>query len=336
MPKNLLYIGNILSKHGSNLTSIEALGPLLEQNGFNVKYSSSQKNKLLRMLDMIVVTIRNLTKVDYVLIDTYSTQNFWYAFIVSQLCRIGKCKYIPILHGGYLPNRLAKNPHLSAMIFKNAFTNVAPSEYMQQQMYSLSYSNITVIPNHISLRQYNFKQRTSFNPSILWVRSFAEIYNPKMAIQVLAELKKFKSTAKLCMVGPDKGIQHQVQDLARSLNVDVIFKGKLSKREWIVLSEEYDFFINTSHTDNTPVSVIEAMALGLAVVSTNVGGIPFLIENNTTGVLVNDSDYQAMAQHIITLADNCELAQRITENARMKISSFDEKQVVNRWFSLLK
>lgn len=335
MPKNLLYIGNILSKHGSNLTSIETLGPLLEQNRFNVKYSSSQKNKLLRMLDMIVVTIRNLTKVDYVLIDTYSTQNFWYAFIVSQLCRIGKCKYIPILHGGYLPNRLAKNPHLSAMIFKNAFTNVAPSEYMQQQMYSLSYSNITVIPNHISLRQYNFKQRTSFNPSILWVRSFAEIYNPKMAIQVLAELKKFKSTAKLCMVGPDKGIQHQVQDLARSLNVDVIFKGKLSKREWIVLSEEYDIFINTSHADNTPVSVIEAMALGLCVISTNVGGIPHLISHNSTGLLVNDGDYEDMANKITMVISGPQFASKLTENARTSVTNFDQKVILDKWFSLL-
>ena len=110
--KSILYIGNALSRHGKNPTAIETLGTLLEQNGFAVTYSSSKINKVFRLLDMILTTGRNLKKVDYVLIDTYSTQNFWYAVLISQICRFAKLKYLPILHGGYLPERIAKNPKL--------------------------------------------------------------------------------------------------------------------------------------------------------------------------------------------------------------------------------
>src|SRR6187431_1515693 len=97
--KQVLYIGNKLSKHGITPTTIEILGPLLEKEGYIISYSSAQKNKFLRITAMLWSVFWH-QKSDYVLIDTYSTSNFWYAFATSQLCRILKLKYIPILHGG--------------------------------------------------------------------------------------------------------------------------------------------------------------------------------------------------------------------------------------------
>ena len=125
--KTLLYIGNKLSEHGYTSTSIETLGVFLEGEGFNLYYASSQKNEVLRMLEMIYKTFKYSRKVDYVLIDTYSTKNFWYAFIVSQICRLLRLKYIPKLHGGNLPDRINKSRLFSNMIFSNAFINIAPS-----------------------------------------------------------------------------------------------------------------------------------------------------------------------------------------------------------------
>src|SRR5688572_27414027 len=109
---NLLYIGNKLSGIGKTPTSIEILGPFLEREGFSVRYSSERKNKLARLVEMAWMTIRYARSTDFVLIDTYSTQNFWYSFVVSQLCRLLRIRYLPILHGGSLPARLEKNPRL--------------------------------------------------------------------------------------------------------------------------------------------------------------------------------------------------------------------------------
>src|SRR5690606_31616955 len=93
--------------------------------------------------------------------------------------------------------------------------------------------------------------------------------------------------ASLCMVGPDTdGSLSQVKALAKQLKVSVKFTGKLTKSEWNQLSKEYNIFINTTNFDNMPVSVIEAMALGLPVVSTNVGGLPYLITDGVDGMLV--------------------------------------------------
>ena len=152
--KNLLYIGNKLSDHGYTSTSIETLGTFLEGEGFHVYYASSKKNKVWRMFEMILKTFQYAKKVDYVLIDTYSTKNFWYAFIISQLCRILNLKYIPKLHGGNLPSRIVRSKFFSNLIFKNAHINIAPSYYLLEAFKKTGYTNLKYIPNTIEMQLY--------------------------------------------------------------------------------------------------------------------------------------------------------------------------------------
>jgi glycosyltransferase involved in cell wall biosynthesis len=336
MKKNLLYIGNKLSGHNATVTSIETLGLLLEREGYVLIYASSKKNKVLRLSEMIFRTIQHRKKVDYVLIDTYSTYNFWYAFIISQLCRFYRIKYIPKLHGGDLPNRLIKSPILSKMIFKYAYRNIAPSEYLLEAFKDRGYAELICIPNTVEIQNYTFTKRNSCAPNLLWVRSLHEIYNPEMALSVLAEIKNEFPNAKLCMVGPDKdNMKPNLKKIANLKNLNVEFAGKLSKNKWVKYSEQYDIFLNTTHYDNTPISVIEAMALGLPVISTNVGGIPFLLKDRQTALLVADNDIQAMSEAIKELIINDELRNKLVANAHDLVQQFDWNLVKNKWLQVL-
>lgn len=334
--KNLLYIGNKLSQHGYTVTSIETLGAFLENEGYNLNYASSKKNKVLRFLDMLLKTWQFRKKTDHVIIDTYSTSNFWYAFAVSQLCRCLKLKYIPILRGGDLPQRLKKNPKLCAMIFNNAYKNIAPSKYLLHYFNEAKIKNLIYIPNTIELKNYPFKLREKTAPKLFWVRSFAKIYNPKMAIDVLKLLQKEYPEASLCMVGPEKdGSLNETKEYAAKIGVSVNFTGKLSKNEWASLSQNYDIFINTTNFDNTPVSVMEAMALGLPVISTNVGGIPFLLENQLTAILVKIANVEEMVNAIKQLCSNPHLAEKLSQNSRNISESFDWQEVKQKWNEIL-
>lgn len=332
----ILYIGNQLSSNGRNVSTIDTLSEQLRGEGFVLITASSKRNMLWRLLDMLFTVIKFRKESSYVLIDTYSTSAFWFAFLVSQLCRLLKLPFIPILHGGNLPQRIKKNPYLSKLIFKNAYRNIAPSYYLKSEFESAGYDNIIYIPNTIELQYYPFKERTIIKPKLLWVRAFAHIYNPKMAIDVLNKIKEKYPHAELCMVGPDKdGSLEQTRKYAKSLNLNVTFTGGLTKQDWILLSEKYDVFINTTHFDNTPVSVIEAMALGLPVVSTNVGGIPFLLEDEKDSILVNDNDSIIMSQKVELLLQNPDQVTQITNNALKKVKYFDWQNVKNNWGELL-
>lgn len=334
--KHLLYIGNKLSNHGYTSTSIETLGAFLEDEGFHVFYASSKKNKAMRMFEMIFKTCKYAKKVDYVLIDTYSTRNFWYAFIVSQLCRMFKVKYIPKLHGGNLPNRIVRSKFFSDLIFNHAHINIAPSFYLYETFRKSGYTNLKYIPNTIELQLYTQSEKEFKIPKLLWVRSFAKIYNPLMAVKVFIKIKEIFPEARMCMVGPQKDDSFsKTVRFAKKNGVEVEFTGKLSKQDWIKLSEEYNVFINTTHFDNTPISVIEAMALGLPIVSTNVGGIPFLLEHNKNALLVNDNDVEDMSRQITRLITESDLASKLSQKGKESVKDFDWEVVKKQWSELL-
>ena len=337
MIKKILYIGNNLSKKNNYSTTLDVLTSYFKKTGFQIYISSNKLNKLLRLLDMIKAVIFN-RKVDYIIIDTFSTVNFYFAFVISQIARILKIKYIPILHGGNLPYRLDNSKRLSNLIFKNSYKNVAPSNYLKFEFEKRGYVT-NFIPNILEIENYNFKQRNTLEPFLLWVRAFKELYNPIMAIKVLNIIKKRYPKAKLCMIGPslDDSYKDTVR-LAKDLNVydSIEFTGVLAKAEWLKKSKDYDIFINTTNFDNTPVSVMEAMALGLPVVSTNVGGLPYLIEDNIDGILVYKENPEQMAEAIIRLIENKDFYKQLTTNARQKVEKFSWKDVKLKWLEILK
>ena len=336
MAKSILYVGNKLAKHGRTVSTIDSLSVLLEDGGYKVITASSKKNKLGRLLDMIQKTIRYRNKVDLVLIDTYSTQNFYYAVIVAKLCRMFKIPYYTILHGGNLPKRLSENPKTSKKLFEGAKLNISPSLFLMETFRNKGYNNITYVPNSIELVNYNFFLRKEIRPKLLWVRSFAEIYNPMLAIEVLKNLRERGIDASLTMVGPDKdGSMERCKTEALRQQLPVIFTGKLEKLDWIELSKQHDIFINTTNFDNMPVSLIEAMALGLPIISTNVGGIPFLVKNNETGILVHANDIKLFTEAIIDLLASPVLVERLSKNGRALAETFAWKEVKRKWHSLL-
>ncbi len=335
--KKIVYIGNNLLKHSNYKTSYQILSELLEKEGFRVVRASDKKNIFLRMADMIY-TVWKHRDAGYILIDTFSTKNFYYAWIISQMARIMNIPYIPILHGGNLPQRLKKSPVLSNMIFRNAYVNVAPSGYLKKVFDESGYQT-TYIPNTIPIDRYPFKKRKTFGPELLWVRSFAKHYLPGNAVKVLHHLSQTYPNARLCMVGPDKdGTLDKVKQLVKQYQLEdkVEFTGALSKEEWRKKSEAYDFFINTTAVDNTPISVMEAMALGLVVVSTNAGGLTFLLEHGKDSILTDVNKPEQMARAIRELIQNPGKAQTLAGNARKKAGSFDWENVKKLWHQWLK
>jgi glycosyltransferase involved in cell wall biosynthesis len=334
---SILYAGNKLSRHGYTPGIIETLGPLLEAEGYMVFYAGTKKNQVLRLAEMLFITMTRGRKADYILIDTYSTSAFWYAYLICRLACLFDKKYIPILHGGNLPARLLKSKKACDRLFLRSYANVAVSGYLKHEFDKAGYKTV-VIPNSIDISKYPFRLRDHTRPRLLWVRSFHRQYNPNMAAEVLSQLLKVYPDALLCMVGPDKDgsledFRHYIRQ--KSIEDHVKITGRLSKEEWIRLSEDYDFFFNTTNIDNTPVSVVEAMALGLIVVSTNPGGIPYLLEANKDAKIVNIGDAAAMSREIRYLIEDPSVAREMTRTARMKAESFDSKRVIKLWTKLL-
>lgn len=315
---------------------IEQLLPDLEKR-YTIISASAKLNPLLRLMEMIWVFIKNINHVKLILIDTYSTNAFYYTCVLAVMSSLFSKPYCPILHGGGLPNRLASSPRLSRFIFGKSFINISPSIYLKQ-IFEREVFTILHIPNFIEVLNYPMTIRKKFRPRILWVRSFHKIYNPVLAIYVLEKLLKRWNDTELCMVGPDKdGSMKDVIRLAKELNITNHLKitGKVKRKDWIELSKKYDIFINTSQVDNHPVTLLEIMALGLPIVTTNVGGIPFIIKNKKNGLLVKSNNAEEMADRISMLISGEIDGKLITRNARKEILELDKNKVIKKWYSLV-
>lgn len=334
---HILYLGNKLSHHGKTPTSIETLGPKLNELGFQLNYAGTSKNPILRLWEMVHALWIYRKQIDAVLIDTYSTSAFYYAWLSGFLAKYLSIPYLPILRGGNLPARLKSSPKMCSQLFSNAHVNIALSGYLHDAFKKQGYGT-TLIPNTIDIKSYSYKLRSAVTPHLLWVRSFHKIYHPQLAIKVLNRLLEKYPEATLTMVGPDKdGSLQQCKDLVdeKGLSDKVTFTGRLSKQQWMVLSEKCDLFINTTNFDNMPVSVMEAMALGLPLVSTNVGGVPYLIKHNNTGLLVSPNDEQAMVNSIELLVKDSTFVQRLSKEGRDEMEQYDWEVVKEKWKKLL-
>ena len=284
----------------------------------------------------MLLTIARNSRRSVVLIATYSTSAFQFAWLCALVCRILKVPYIPCLHGGNLPERINRSPKRAASVFANSFMNVAVSGYLQKSMIDNGWKSV-VIPNNINISSYPFRPRTACSPTIVWVRSFHKIYNPELAINILHQLVQTHPGAKLTMVGPDKdGSLEECIKLARILGVEhkVYFTGLLSRDEWVQIATDCDIFINTTNFDNLPVSVIEAMALGIITISTNVGGVPYLLEHEQTGLLVPAGNEPAFVDAILRVLNDHELSTRLSIAGLKKAEEFDWSRVKVAWNNL--
>lgn len=334
----IIYLGNQLSSHGYTPTSVETLGDRMKEI-VQVVQASSRKNKLLRLLDMWWTTIRN-KDARYVVIDTYSSSAFIFSWTSARLAKWLRIPYIPILHGGSLPERAKRSPQKVKRLLDDAHTVVCPSNYLKSAMEAAIGGEYKLIPNFVELEHYPIEPKVLNKEQgfkILWVRSFHEIYNAPLAVKFLHALLEKGYPAELCMIGPDKdGSLAKVKELAAELGVSkqLSTPGLMPKADWIEHSRSFNLFINTTNVDNTPVSVMEAMALGFPIITTNVGGLPFLLEDQKEGILVEPDQVDRFTEAAIGLLEDPKGTQELCSNARKKAETWDWKAVKAKWSSI--
>lgn len=338
----LLFIGVQLPENKKrafrNVGISESLAFQLQQKGWEILMISRKVHPVFRFFDMVWFTFVNSKNFDIAIIDLFSGRAFIWAEICSAICLSKKKPYVLITHGGNLPQFSKTYPKKMGLILNNAEKVVSPSHYLKESLSSFR-NDIIVIPNAIKLSSYTFRQRTPASPKLIWIRAFHEIYNPSLAPRILALLTKTMQNVRLTMVGPDKGdgsLQRMLK-LASALDLQdkINIVGIVENQHIPARLDQGDIFINTTNFDNTPLSLIEAMACGLCIVSTNVGGIPYLLEDGVDALLVPPDDPGSMADAVKEVVSNSKLAATLSLNARKKVEKFDWSVVLPAWEELL-
>lgn len=306
--------------------------------GWEVLLTSSSKGRLSRVVDMLTTVLFDRNAYDVVLLDVYSGRAFLWAEAVSAMLQRLRKPMVLSLHGGNLPSFSIGQPDRVRRLLGAARAVVAPSDYLRDSLEQFR-GDICVIPNPIDLSSFTYIHRRKARPDLVWLRAFHQLYNPIMAVEVVFQLRKSHPGVRLVMIGPDMGdgSYGECRRQAERLGVDeyILWQGGIPHEEVANRLQDGDIFLNTPQIDNVPVSVLEAMASGLCVVSTNAGGLSYLLSHEHDALLVSPGDSDGMAGAVDRLMADPSLASRLSENARKKAEHFDCEPVCRQWEALL-
>jgi Glycosyltransferase len=210
---------------------------------------------------------------------------------------------------------------------------VVPSGFLVEVFGKFGFS-AEAIYNFVNTESYRFRLRNPLRPIFLSNRNFEPLYNVGCILRAFRIIQNRFPEARLIVAG-DGEERAKLEKLARELDLKgVEFVGRVPQKEMPALYEQSDIYLNSPNIDNMPGSIIEAFAAGSVVVSTDVGGIPFVVQDGETGFLVGTNDHRAMAEKAIFLLENPEVARTVTENARREVEKYSWRSVREKWLAL--
>jgi glycosyltransferase involved in cell wall biosynthesis len=331
---SILMIGNFLSSSASIRFVCEDLAERFEREGWNVIAASSRAWRPGRLADMLATAWCRRREYAAAQIDVYSGPAFFWAESAAGLLKaIGK-PHVLTLHGGNLPDFARRFPRRVRRLLSGADAVTSPSPYLARALSGFR-PDIRVVPNPLDLCRYPFRPRARLRPRLVWLRAFHRIYRPEIAPAVLAAVLRRHPDAELTMIGPDKGdgsLEETRKAAVRAgVAARVTFAGPARKAEIPVRLARADVFVNTTDVDNTPVSLLEAMACGLCVVTTDAGGIPDLVADRRDAMVVPRGDPAALGNAVCEVLEDPALAAALSRRARARAEACDSDRVFALW-----
>lgn len=185
-----------------------------------------------------------------------------------------------------------------------------------------------VIPNIILLPDI---QRThKWDPKVprfISVRHLRELYNIPCILRAFRQVQQQIPEANLTILGSGPLLEELQQYVQNHDLKHVTFVGQVPNHEMNKYLAEHDIFLSAPRVDNMPVSVLEAMNAGVLVISSRVGGVPYLIEDGRTGLLFECDDDKQMAQQMLWANEHLENAHRIIEAAHKEVKKYNWTEV---------
>ncbi|MEW6983619.1 glycosyltransferase family 4 protein [Colwelliaceae bacterium 6471] len=226
--------------------------------------------------------------------------------------------------GGYARDFFEQSWWLVKRTLNKAHAIVVPSTFLEEVFADFNKS-ADIVPNVLDQEVFSPKTQASdiTAPHLIVTRNLEAIYDVATAIKAFALIKAQFPQAKLSVAGTGPELAN-LQQLAAALNVtdSVNFTGRLDPDGIAKLYKSADVMLNTSTVDNTPNSIIESLACGTPVVSSNVGGIPKLVTHQHDALLINVGDAQSMATLVVEILENKSLRDSLIKNGLATISRF--------------
>ena len=237
--------------------------------------------------------------------------------------------------GGHADAFFSSAPRHVLRTLAAADLRVMPSAFLHR-VFAKHGLDAQVIPNIVDLARFRFQALRDVGdaPHLVVTRNLEAIYDIPTSLRAFQRVRKAFPGARLTVAGSGPelaALQKMVAD--RGLAGCVRFSGRIDNAQIPELYAQADCMLNPSTVDNMPISILEAMACGVPVVSTDAGGIPDLVDSGRTGWLVAVGDDQAMAERAVSVLRDRAQCARLVEAARAQADRFAWPRVRSQWLA---
>jgi glycosyltransferase involved in cell wall biosynthesis len=206
-------------------------------------------------------------------------------------------------------------------VLRRATVLVFPSGYLKQLFAGYGFDGV-VVPNVVHTERFVFRRRDPVRPVLISSRLLEPLYAVENTLRAFARVRAARPDARLIVIGGGDQAP-MLEALVRDEKIEgVEFHGAVPHDDVARWFDRADIFVNSSREDNMPHSLIEAFSSGLPVVTTNAGGIPFIIEDGRNGLLVPIDDPAALAAAVLRVLDEPALARAFIREGQRDCEEF--------------
>lgn len=265
----------------------------------------------------------------------------WHLFAAPAivLARLRRRPVIAHYHGGNAEAFLAGSPWLVRRLLASSTLRVLPSAFLQR-VFTAQGLGAEIIPNVLDLARFAAQPVQAEQPPtgaakhLLVSRNLEAIYGLDTAIRAFARVHPRFAALRLVIAGSGPELA-RLQALVAQLRLGAVvdFVGRVAHEDMPALLAQAACLINPSRVDNMPVSILEAFACGVPVVSTRAGGIPDMLQDGRSGLLVPVDDDIAMARQLLRILQDPALARRLGQAGRAEADKYGWARVRPLWLA---
>lgn len=272
----------------------------------------------------------------YDVLHVFSASYFSFVLAPTPAILIGKLygrKVLLNYHSGEAEDHLQRWRRTAIPTIRLVDTVIVPSEYLVRVFKEFGL-RAHAIHNLIDTSRFCFRERAPLRPVFLSNRNLEVHYGVDRVLRAFAIVQSKLSQATLNVVG-DGSQRRSLENLAHELGLrNTSFKGQVDPNLIWETYDAADIYLNGSEIDNQPLSLLEAFACGLPIVTTDAGGIPDIVFDKVTGMVVPRGDYQQMAERAITLLENPSATNQMIERGRQECRKYSWQAVRSAWLSV--
>jgi L-malate glycosyltransferase len=282
----------------------------------------------LRSMNFCIQLWRLLPRVEVVHVLACS---WLYFFVIVcpavAISRIRGKRVILNYRGGQADDFLRRSAFALKPFFRMAHVVTAPSQFLVKVLGNRIGVPVEIVPNIVNFRRFAFRERNPIQPKMIVTRHLLKLYDIESVIRAFGQVQERYPEASLLIVGTGDQ-ENYLRGLVTTLTLkNVDFLGYVPQEDLPAVYDRCDILLNASLADNFPGSLVEAAAAGLVVVSTAVGGIPYIFENGASAILVQAGDWKGLADGALRALADPAFASRLKAAALGRCQSYDWKNV---------